>query len=227
MTASYKYTEELRDLSASLGMSVFGVAELEPVRQTFHPQLEGPARGLNYGIVAGIRLSDPVIDDIVDQPTFLYKYHYQTANDALDRAATGFGFYIQQKGFKALPIPASQTVDWVKHLGHLSHKALAVQAGLGWIGRSALFIHPVHRARMRLVSVLTDLPLEPGSPGKGECGACRRCIAACPAGAITEQGYDKPKCIAKLHEFSRRSGINQYICGVCVKACLGGTPENR
>jgi epoxyqueuosine reductase len=222
MIASYKYTEELHDLSASLGMSVFGIADLEPVRQTFHPQLEGPAKGLKYGIVAGIRLSDPVIEDIVDQPTFLYKYHYQVANDELDRAVAGMAFYIQQKGFKALPIPASQTVDWVQHLGHLSHKALAVQAGLGWIGRSALFIHPVHRARLRLVSVLTDLPLVPGSPVRGECGACRLCLAACPAGAITEQGYDKPKCIAKLHEFSRRPGINQYICGVCVKACQGG-----
>lgn len=227
MTDPQKYTKELGDLSVSLGMSVFGVAELEPVRQTFHPQLEGPAKGLKYGIVAGIRLSDPVIEDILDQPTFLYKYHYQTANDALDQAGTGISFYIQQQGFKALPIPASQTVDWEKHLGHLSHKALAVQAGLGWIGKSALFIHPIHGARLRLVSVLTDLPLLPGLPVKGECGACRCCITACPAGAVTEQGYDKPKCTAQLKEFSRRQGINQYICGVCVKACVGGIAEGR
>ena len=92
MTDSQKYTKELRDLSASLGMSVFGIAELEPIRKTFHLQLEVPAQGLKYGIVAGIRLSDPVIDDIVDQPTFLYKYHYQVANDELDRAASGLAF---------------------------------------------------------------------------------------------------------------------------------------
>jgi epoxyqueuosine reductase QueG len=202
-------------------MAVFGVAELEPIKETFHPELVNAVQGLCYGIVAGIKLSDPVLDDIADHPTLLYKHHYKVANYVLDRTGSKMEAYIQDKGFKALPIPASQTIDWVQHLGHLSHKAVAVQAGLGWIGRSALFIHPEHRARLRLVTVLTDMPLQAGTPLKKDCGACRLCINACPAGAITEQGYDKPKCIAKLREFSHLPGIGQYICGVCVKICKG------
>jgi epoxyqueuosine reductase QueG len=63
------------------------------------------------------------------------------------------------------------------------------------------------------------MPLQPGVPAKRDCGSCRLCIQACPAGAITEQGFHKPKCIAKLREFSHLPGIGQYICGVCVKVC--------
>jgi epoxyqueuosine reductase QueG len=212
-------TEELRMIALNEGMAVFGVAELEPIKETFHPELVNAAGGLKYGIVAGIRLSDPVLEDIVDHPTLLYKHHYKVANYVLDRTGSKMEAYIQSHGFRALPIPASQTIDWEKHLGHLSHKAVAVQAGLGWIGRSALFIHPEHRARLRLVTVLTDMPLQPGVPAKRDCGSCRLCIQACPAGAITEQGFHKPKCIAKLREFSHLPGIGQYICGVCVKVC--------
>jgi epoxyqueuosine reductase QueG len=212
-------TEKLRTIAKDEGMAVFGVAELEPIRQTFHPDIVQAAQGLKYGISAGFRLSDPTIDDIADRPTLLYKHHYKVANYTLDRAGARVEAYIQSNGYKALPIPASQTIDWEKHLGHLSHKAVAVQAGLGWIGKSALFIHPQHRARLRLVTVLTDMPLEAGSPIERSCGSCQLCIEACPAGAISDQGYDKPKCIAQLREFSRLPGIGQYICGVCVKVC--------
>lgn len=119
-----------------------------------------------------------------------------------------------------MPIPASQVVDWEKNLGHLSHRAVAVQAGLGWIGKSAMFVHPEHRARLRLTTVLTDMPLEPGEKRQDlSCGTCRACIEDCPAGAITEEGYDRNKCAEKLREFSRMPGIGQSICGVCVKAC--------
>lgn len=221
MQEKANHTEKLRQIALNEGMAIFGVAELEPIRDTFHPEIIKAAEGLKYGISAGFRLSDPTIDDINDHPTLLYKHHYKVANYTLDRAGAKMESYIQSCGYKALPIPASQTIDWEKHLGHLSHKAIAVQAGLGWIGKSALFINPEHHARLRLVTVLTDMPLETGVPAKRSCGICQLCINACPAGAISDQGYDKPKCIAKLREFSHLPGIGQYICGVCVKVCRG------
>lgn len=215
-------TDKLRQIAMDQGMAVFGAALLDPIRQTFHPEIAQAAQELKCGISAGFRLSDPTIDDIADRPTLLYKHHYKVANYTLDRAAAQMGAYIQSRGYQALPIPASQTIDWEKHLGHLSHKAVAAQAGLGWIGKAALFINPEHRARLRLVTVLTDMPLEAGRPNNNNCGDCQLCIKACPAGAISDQGYDKPKCIAKLREFSHLPGIGQYICGVCVKVCRGG-----
>lgn len=208
-------------IAAECGMAVFGVAALGPVRGTFRPEIIPAADGLTHGISMGYRLSDPVLDGIAGRPTLIYKHHYKVANYMLDQAAAHVSAYIHRQGGKALPIPSSQVIDWKDNYGHLSHKAIAVQAGLGWIGRSALFLHPEHRGRLRLVTVLTDLPLVSGTPlpGKGPCEGCRACIDDCPAGAISEAGYDRAKCAEKLKEFSRMPGIGQSICGVCVRAC--------
>ncbi len=214
---------ELGDIARREGMAVFGVADMGPLRGILHDSILGPSQQLRYGISIGFRLSDPIIEGIVDRPTLLYKHHYKVANYMLDRAAAAIHSFIATQGHRALPIPASQVVDWERNLGHLSHKAVAVGAGLGWIGKSALFIHPVHRARLRLASVLTDMPLETGKPlGNAGCGDCTACIRACPAGAISGAGYDVKKCAEKLKEFSKMPGIGQNICGVCVKICPGG-----
>jgi epoxyqueuosine reductase len=73
------------------------------------------------------------------------------------------------------------------------------------------------------VTVLTDAPLEAGKPLEGDCGDCRACVAACPAGAIhaSSKDFDLSACKAKLDEFVRLQFIGQHICGVCVKACKG------
>lgn len=214
------YQAELESLARREGMAVFGVADMEPLQGILHDSILNSSQQLRFGISLGFRLSDPIIDSIQDRPTLIYKHHYKVANYMLDRAAAAIHSFIVERGYRALPIPASQVVDWEKNLGHLSHKAVAVQAGLGWIGKSALFIHPVHRARLRLATVLTDLPLEPAKKRLDlSCGSCRACIEACPAGAISEQGYDRNRCADKLREFSRMPGIGQSICGVCLKAC--------
>jgi epoxyqueuosine reductase QueG len=92
---------------------------------------------------------------------------------------------------------------------------------VGWLGRNNLIIHPQHGARIRLVSILTDLPLQADEPREETCGACRRCIALCPAGAIKEkvEEFDHLGCFEKLKEFRTAYNVGQYICGVCVKAC--------
>ena len=217
-------TQALAAIARECGMAVFGVADLDPIRETFRPEISAMAQNLKYGIAMGYRLSDPILDGIENLPTLLYKHHYKVANYVLDQAAGRVAAFIHRAGHQALPVPASQVIDWKNNFGHLSHKAVAVQAGLGWIGRSALFIHTEHHTRLRLVTVLTDLPLVAGSPmdRKDHCGICRRCINACPGGAITEAGYDKQKCAETLKVFSKMPGIGQSICGVCVKVCRGG-----
>lgn len=184
-----------------------------------HQSIREIGSSLPYGISLGYRLSDPVIDDIRVGPTLLYKQHYKTVNWILDQCAAMVIRLIESAGMKALAIPASQTVDWEKQSGHMSHKAIAAAAGLGWIGRSGLLVMEEHGARIRFSSVLTDMPLDVGRPVNNGCGDCTRCIELCPARAITESGYDMSKCLEKLKTFSKRPGIGVYICGVCVKAC--------
>lgn len=172
-------------------------------------------------VVFGYRLSDPVLESIADRPTLIYKHHYKTVNWLLDQAAFRLVAYLEAAEHQALAVPASQTVDWQNQKGHVSHKRLALEAGIGWIGRSGLVVHPDHGARVRFVSVLTDWEFEPDRKLERDCGTCAKCVAACPARAITKDGVDLKACLAKLKEFAALPGIGQFICGICVKACNG------
>lgn len=220
--------EILEKFASEKGITLFGVGLLDSVRQYFHPSIIPISAPLKFGISMGFRLSDEIIDGIIDEPTLIYKHHYSTVNHLLDQVAVQIAGLIQEKNFKAVAIPSSQIVGypsdrkmWKEQIGHLPHKAIAYYGGLGWIGRSNLLVNPKFGARVRYVTVLTDLLLEPDKPIEGNCGDCYKCLEVCPAGAITKEGYDRDKCLAKLKEFAKKPGIGQFICGVCVKACPG------
>ena len=211
----------IKEESQRWGGDLFGVAELSQDRLATCSLAEKTVRELPFGISIGIRLSDAVLEDIDDHPTLLYLHHYRQANYILDRITFHVAALIQHMGGNALPIAASQIVDWDGQKGHISHKALAQAAGIGWLGRNNLIVHPEYGARIRLVSILTDLPLQTNGPVEDACGECRQCIAVCPAGAIKEQAeaFDHLGCFEKLKEFRNTYNIGQYICGVCIKAC--------
>jgi epoxyqueuosine reductase len=214
-------TERLRGLAFREGAVLFGIADIGPIRNRFLLSAEETA-GMTCGISMAVALSSPVLMGIVDHPTLLYKWHYQQANNLLDKMAFRLYAEIAAAGHRALPIPASQIVDWSGHKGHVSHRAVAELAGLGWRGRNNLVVNGTHGSAIRLVTLLTDMPLIPDSPVSTGCGSCMACVKLCPAGALgTEAGeYRLDLCHAKLTEFSKERGIGVHICGVCVKACL-------
>jgi epoxyqueuosine reductase QueG len=114
----------------------------------------------------------------------------------------------------------------------ISHKMVATRAGLGWIGKTDLFISKKFGPRLRLVSLLTDYPLD--QTGKAinnrRCGKCIECISACPAKAGNGQlwdihtdrdvFFDAYKCRAKCVELSKKYlNSNSATCGICVSVC--------
>jgi epoxyqueuosine reductase QueG len=214
--------ERLIGFALDQGLSLFGVADIAGIREEF--SLAGKLREkFDWGISLGKRLLDAPLEDIEDRPTPLYFHHYRQLNFFLDRAAFLLSSYIQESGFQALPIPASQIIDWEKQRAHLSHKKVGYLAGLGFIGRSNLLVNPELGARFRLVTVLTDMPLEADKPLEGDCGTCRKCLKPCPAQAIGEkkEEFDHRACFEKLKEFRKMGIVGQHICGICVKACSG------
>jgi len=214
---------QLRRLTFDLGGALFGVGRLQGIKEQFDLS-SGVLKNLTRGISIAVRLSDKVLEEIEDRPTKLYYHHYRQVNFLLDRIALRVALRIQKEGFHSIPIPASQVLDWARQRGHLSHKAVAREAGLGWIGRNNLLVNPSFGARIRLVTVLTDAPLREDRPIEGACDNCSACVDVCPAGAIkeTSEQFDHIKCYDKLREFQRSGLVGQYICGVCVKACKSG-----
>jgi epoxyqueuosine reductase len=73
----------------------------------------------------------------------------------------------------------------------------AAEAGVGWIGRNGSLIVPGIGSWVFLGELLLDLPLPADRPMPSRCGACRRCLEACPGGALSEQApMDARRCIS-------------------------------
>jgi len=112
-------------------------------------------------------------------------------------------------------------------------RALAQQAGLGWIGKNTLLIHKNIGSYFVLGEIITDLPLPPDLPATFHCGSCQRCMEVCPTNAIVSPfEIDARKCIAYLTieykgsipiEFREKIGNRIFGCDDCQIFC----PWNR
>lgn len=108
----------------------------------------------------------------------------------------------------------------------------AERAGLGFLGRNHSLILGGKGSFFFLGELVTTMAFEPTSaltdkPG-AHCGTCRRCVDACPTGALTADGLDARKCISYLtiehrgeilEELGSRFGARLYGCDTCQDVC--------
>lgn len=213
---------DLKNFCFSLEVDLFGVADIKNIRNEFliAPQV---LTKLDRAVCLGVRISQAALAEIEQVPTRMYFHHYRMVNMFLDQVALRVGNYIQKKGYLSLGIPTSQIIDWEKMSAHASHRKLGVLAGLGWIGRNNLLVNKDLGSQFRLVTVLTDMPLEPDEPVKEDCDLCHACVKICPAQAIKDDpaSFEHSKCFEKLREFQKQRQVDSYVCGICVNVCKG------
>lgn len=111
----------------------------------------------------------------------------------------------------------------------LADRAIAAKAGLGWLGRNTMLLHPELGSWTVIGSVVTDMPLEEESEKLPDgCGTCRRCSVNCPTGAIDEFGVlDANRCLAWLlqakgifpRQYRAALGDRLYGCDDCQVLC--------
>lgn len=113
----------------------------------------------------------------------------------------------------------------------------AARAGLGWIGKHTLLIHPRLGSFTLLGGILTTLDLQPPPEQQvipDHCGACTRCIDACPTSAITPYSVDASRCISYLTiehrgevdpEFHEPIGDWLFGCDICQEVCPHNSPR--
>ncbi|MFC2118041.1 4Fe-4S double cluster binding domain-containing protein [Bacteroidota bacterium] len=213
---------------------VYGFAEVSGL-------LSGIYSEYNYGIVIGKRLDKNIIDSINNGPTQTYLDHYKEINQELTTLAIDISRELNKCGILSVPTVPSlagkkQDADYEKYLSRdISHKMLATRAGLGWIGKTALFISEKFGPRLRLVSILTNTPLNYGQKPVTEsrCEDCTICIDACPAQAGNgtlwnttihrDIFFNAHKCREMCRVLGKKNiGFDASICGICVSVCPYG-----
>ena len=198
-----------------------------PERSTDPDRVLAGARSLVAGAL-GYRRSDPDHGP-TDRPRgtvarYAVADHYATLRRALATVAV----HLVADGWRAVVVVDDNA---------LVDRAAAQRAGLGWFGRNSMLLLPGRGSWFVLGSVVTDAPLAPTAPdgptGHAEgCGTCRRCVTACPTGALVGDGVlDARRCLAWLvqapgtfpPEYREALGGRLYGCDECQEVC----PVNR
>jgi epoxyqueuosine reductase len=210
---------------------IYGYADLTGL-------LDSKFSGFNYGISIGRLLNNTIVDGILDGPTMEYYSHYRKINEELEQLTSVISDDLNNNGIESLDIePTVSTSDIdskysVMLKTDISHKMVATRAGLGWIGKTDLFVSKTFGPRLRLVSILLNIPLESDSKpiDKSRCGTCNICVDICPAQAANgklwditvkrEEFFDPWKCRKQCVEFGRlRLGMDARVCGMCMAIC--------
>jgi len=185
--------------------------------------------GLPYAVSIMAPFPGLVINQLREGPSLTYLYHYRVVNAQLDRLMLEVSTFLEEAGGQTFPIPASQRIG-NKFQSIFPHRTAARAAGLGWIGRSSHLVTSSRGPRVRLGTVLTDLPLPGGKPVGNGCGDCRACVQACPPGAIKgpefnpkdpqEKRFDPQAC----HDYKNlvRDHFGKRVCGICLAVCPHG-----
>lgn len=131
--------------------------------------------------------------------------------------------------------PAGTESKWYVDYGPVMERQWAQRAGLGFIGKHTLLIHPMQGSYFFLAIVLTTAELEetPRRDDSSGCGDCRLCIDACPTGAITEPWrFDARRCLSYL-TIEHSGPVDEALwpqfegwvfgCDICQDVC----PYNR
>jgi len=125
--------------------------------------------------------------------------------------------------------PESENKAYVD-TGPVLEKALAAKAGVGFVGKNSLLITQEFGSWVFLSEVITTLKIKPDElkPPFASCGSCRKCVDACPTGALSEYRVDSRKCIA-YHTIENRGDIPAEIfknmkgyvfgCDICQEVC--------
>jgi epoxyqueuosine reductase len=232
--------EELITCLKQAGAVLIGIADLSDVKLLGeHPETTAVYQALvNEHMTTGISVAIPLPPAIVENvkkapaPTKAYYDTYCQLNQQLNTIIrTGEQFLIRH-GYLAF----ANTTDKVKKdqnsISALPHKLTATRAGLGWIGKSCLLVTPQYGGAVRISTLLTNAPLQPGIPyKKSRCGACTRCVEICPGqalkGTLWEEGMDRSRILdwEKCRSTQPKRMIpgtgryQDFLCGKCFAVC--------
>jgi epoxyqueuosine reductase len=248
--------QEIKDKAIELGFDTAGITDAAPIDpaqvQRFHAWLdEGLAAQMAYLHRNVEKRLDPGVLLAGAQSIVVVALNYKPPKGIVDSTSTGnpkseigrVAQYACYEDYHDFMRPLlHELADFVRQRTGpeerfkvcvdsvpLAERALAMRAGLGFIGTSHMLIHPTLGPQVLLGELITTARLAAGGPATGACVGCDRCVRACPTGALRADGrFDANRCISYLTmehkgaiapDLAARIGDRLFGCDECVLAC--------
>lgn len=220
---------ELKKFALDNGADLIGVAPVDRFIEApsgHHPQDILP------GAKSVVSCAQRIPLGVLYGPATSYDRTMGVVHSRLDHLACEIALFLEENGGRAIPVPSDEPYrHWEEERlygrGDLSHKHAAQAAGLGKLGKNSLLITPQLGNLVHLVSVITDIKLEPDptmdwDPCPKNCIAC---LKACPTGAIGDaQEVDQALCRKNMMLKLPKGRIIES-CGECRRVCPLGTKK--
>lgn len=176
--------DNLKKYLHELGVSKVGYANVDGLASEFID--------LPNGISLVLKLPKKAMEYVNDEDYEAYWDCFHGKVAELSEIAIKGEEYIKNLEYDAFALTMTRNeCDMKKLLSILPYKTIATKSGLGWIGRSALFVTPEFGSAIVLGAILTDMPLEFGEPTTdSSCDECTNCQKACPVDAINPQKWN-------------------------------------
>lgn len=150
-------------------------------------------------------------------------------------------------GYSRMAFTAFSLAEFIRALGYRAIPAgngvglsipMAIDAGLGQLGRMGLLITPKYGPRVRLAKVITDMPLMPDTPidfgVKEFCRSCQLCAVECPSAAVSKgpctwegkSPSNNPGVLKWYTEPGKCYDFNGFSCSNCKRVCPFNKPNN-
>lgn len=246
-----EHTRMIKQEAQRLGFSFVGIARAEPLDEEAR-RLEA---WLNSGMHGQMAYMENHFDKRIDprqlvpgaQSVISLMYNYHTSKEQADPGAPKISKYAYGEDYHFVLKRKLKDLFYFiqEQIGEVAGRVFvdsapvlerdwARRSGIGWVGKHTLLIHPRAGSYFFLAELILCLELEYDHPLKDYCGTCRRCIDACPTGAIAPQGYvvDGSKCISYFtielkdalpEEYRGKFENWMFGCDICQQAC----PWNR
>ena len=210
------YMENLEKYLKNLGVSKVGFADVDGLAKDFID--------LPTGISLVLKLPVKAMQLVKDEDYEAYWKCFHKQIDILTEISLKGEAYIKNLGYDAFALTMKRNeCDMKKLLSILPYKTIATKSGLGWIGRSALFVTEEYGSAVALGGILTNMPLKHGKPiTDSACDECTNCQDACPVNAINPQKWNdrlKRKDIIDIEVCSEYI-IDQYKSGLGCTKCM-------
>ncbi len=214
--SGHALADHAKRLARRLGFDAVGICDLRPVERT--ALLDWLARGyagtMRYMHRQAPKRQEParIAPHSIRAVVLLKSYHSAAppfARDDVRVARYAWGEdYHRVLGEKLAALAdalvalgaSRRSTRWYVDAGPVPERELAERAGLGWIAKNTMLIHPRLGSFTFIGCVLTDLPLAVDAPfAADQCGSCRACLDVCPTGAFPRaRVLDATRCISYL-----------------------------